>query len=70
MNPDDIASTRVVHSPRSRDGNGAEFATKIKELGVAIRSELLSPASKNTGVVVNLSNIQWLVDERCVAPDE
>uniref|UniRef100_J3LHU7 Clp R domain-containing protein n=2 Tax=Oryza brachyantha TaxID=4533 RepID=J3LHU7_ORYBR len=69
-----LGNARVISFQREFgdlvDLDRAELATKIKELGVAIRSELLSPASKSTGVVVNLGNLQWLVEERCVAPGE
>uniref|UniRef100_A0A0E0K638 Clp R domain-containing protein n=1 Tax=Oryza punctata TaxID=4537 RepID=A0A0E0K638_ORYPU len=69
-----LGNARVISFQREFgdlvDLDRAELATKIKELGEAIRSELLSPASKCAGVVVNLGNLQWLVEERCVAPGE
>ncbi|EMS60655.1 hypothetical protein TRIUR3_07405 [Triticum urartu] len=45
----------------------SELVAKIRELGEAITSELLAPAmvSQTAGVVVNLGNLQWLVEERC-----
>ncbi|KAF0931122.1 hypothetical protein E2562_002481 [Oryza meyeriana var. granulata] len=69
-----LGNARVISFQREFgdlvDLDRAELATKIKELGEAIRSELLSPASKSADVVVNLGNLQWLVEERCVAPGE
>ncbi|CAL5056174.1 unnamed protein product [Urochloa decumbens] len=44
------------------DMDRAELAVKIRELGEAVRS-----ASASAGVVVNLGNLQWLVEERCGA---
>ncbi|BAF10263.1 protein SMAX1-like [Oryza sativa Japonica Group] len=69
-----LGNARVISFQREFgdlvDLDRAELAAKIKELGEAIRSELLSPASRSAGVVVNLGNLQWLVEERCVAPGE
>ncbi|KAL5207522.1 hypothetical protein ABZP36_031957 [Zizania latifolia] len=69
-----LGTARVISFAREFgdlfDLDRAELITKIKELGEAIRSELLAPASKSAGVVVNLGNLQWLVEERSVPPGE
>uniref|UniRef100_A0ACD5ZDW7 Uncharacterized protein n=1 Tax=Avena sativa TaxID=4498 RepID=A0ACD5ZDW7_AVESA len=43
---------------------------EIGEIGETIRSELHAPAmaTQSAGVVVNLGNLQWLVEERCTMP--
>ncbi|CAN6245827.1 unnamed protein product [Urochloa humidicola] len=59
-----LGNARVVSFPRELgdlvDMDRAELAARIKELGEAVRS-----ASATAGVVVNLGNLQWLVEERC-----
>uniref|UniRef100_A0A0D9VLZ7 SMAX1-like nucleotide binding domain-containing protein n=1 Tax=Leersia perrieri TaxID=77586 RepID=A0A0D9VLZ7_9ORYZ len=47
------------------DLDRGELVTKIKQLGEAIRSDCGGTAA--AGVVVNLGNLQWLVEERRVA---
>ncbi|GJM87087.1 hypothetical protein PR202_ga03005 [Eleusine coracana subsp. coracana] len=67
-----LGTARVVSFPKEFgdlvDMNRAELVAKIKELGEAVRSELtMTAASGNScvgGVVVNLGNLQWLVEER------
>ncbi|KAG8072690.1 hypothetical protein GUJ93_ZPchr0006g40820 [Zizania palustris] len=69
-----LGTARVISFAREFgdlvDLDRAELITKIKEFGDAIRSELLAPVSKSAGVVVNLGNLQWLVEERSVPPGE
>ncbi|CAN6233147.1 unnamed protein product [Urochloa humidicola] len=59
-----LGNARVVSFPRELgdlvDMDREELAARIKELGEAVRS-----ASATAGVVVNLGNLQWLVEERC-----
>ncbi|CAN6253006.1 unnamed protein product [Urochloa humidicola] len=59
-----LGNARVVSFPRELgdlvDMDREELAPRIKELGEAVRS-----ASATAGVVVNLGNLQWLVEERC-----
>nr|CAB3448164.1 unnamed protein product [Digitaria exilis] len=61
-----LGNARVVSFPKdSGDLVGmdrAELIAKIKELGEVVRS-----ASATAGVVINLGNLQWLVEERCPA---
>ncbi|CAL4967369.1 unnamed protein product [Urochloa decumbens] len=61
-----LGNARVISFPRELgdlvDMDRAELAAKIRELGDAVRS-----ASATAGVVVNLGNLQWLVEERCGA---
>ncbi|KAF8730154.1 hypothetical protein HU200_017126 [Digitaria exilis] len=61
-----LGDARVVSFPKdSGDLVGmdrAELIAKIKELGEVVRS-----ASATAGVVINLGNLQWLVEERCPA---
>ncbi|KAG8059182.1 hypothetical protein GUJ93_ZPchr0002g26672 [Zizania palustris] len=67
-----LGTARVISFAREFgdlvDLDRVELITKIKELGEALRSELLATASKSTGVVVNLGNLQWLVEERRSVP--
>lgn len=69
-----LGNARVISFPKELgdlvDLDRAELVAKIKELGEVIRSELLAPASKSAGVVVNLGNLQWLVEQRCAALGE
>ncbi|KAJ1281386.1 hypothetical protein BS78_04G302000 [Paspalum vaginatum] len=62
-----LGNARVISFPKEFgdlvDMDRAELVAKIKELGEAVRS-----ASNSAGVVVNLGNLQWLVEERCAAP--
>ncbi|TVU28855.1 hypothetical protein EJB05_20391, partial [Eragrostis curvula] len=65
-----LGNARVISFPKESGGDlvdvdRAELVAKIKELGDAVRSELMAPASNCAGVVVNLGNLQWLVEERC-----
>ncbi|WVZ73341.1 hypothetical protein U9M48_021660 [Paspalum notatum var. saurae] len=61
-----LGNARVISFPKEFgdlvDMDRAELVAKIKELGEAVRS-----ASSSAGVVVNLGNLQWLVEERCAA---
>jgi hypothetical protein len=61
-----LGNARVISFPKELgdlvDMDRAELVAKIKELGEVVRS-----ASTGAGVVVNLGNLQWLVEERCAA---
>ncbi|CAN6239206.1 unnamed protein product [Urochloa humidicola] len=61
-----LGNARVISFPRELgdlvDMDRAELAAKIRELGEAVRS---AASSGGGGVVVNLGNLQWLVEERC-----
>ncbi|OEL30730.1 Protein SMAX1-like [Dichanthelium oligosanthes] len=61
-----LGNARVISFPKEFgdliDMDRTELITKIKELGEVVRS-----ASSSAGVVVNLGNLQWLVEERCAA---
>ncbi|AQK75639.1 protein SMAX1-like [Zea mays] len=62
-----LGNARVISFPKEFgdlvDMDRARLTAKVKELGEAVRS-----ASASAGVVVNLGNLQWLVEERCAAP--
>lgn len=64
-----LGNARVISFPREFgdlvDMDRAELVAKVKELGEAVRS-----ASSSAGVVVNLGNLQWLVEERCAAAQQ
>ncbi|KAM3244457.1 hypothetical protein ACQJBY_056036 [Aegilops geniculata] len=62
-----LGNARVIEFGNLADMDRSELVAKIRELGEAITSELLAPAmvSQTAGVVVNLGNLQWLVEERC-----
>lgn len=61
-----LGNARVISFPKEFgdpvDMDRAQLTAKITELGEAVRS-----ASSSAGVVVNLGNLQWLVEERCAA---
>ncbi|RLM78459.1 chaperone protein ClpB-like [Panicum miliaceum] len=61
-----LGNARVISFPKEFgdlvDMDRAELIAKIKELG-----EVVTSASSSAGVVVNLGNLQWLVEERCAA---
>lgn len=61
-----LGNARVIEFSNLVDMDRSELVSKIRELGEAIRSELLAPsmASQSSGIVVNLGNLQWLVEER------
>jgi hypothetical protein len=68
-----LGNARVVSFPNKETGDDlvdvdrAELVAKIKDLGEAVRSELMAPLASNCaagGVVVNLGNLQWLIEER------
>ena len=65
-----LGNARVIEFGNLVDMDRSELVAKIRELGEAIRSELLAPAmaTQSAGVVVNLGNLQWLVEERCAVP--
>uniref|UniRef100_A0ACD5ZCD0 Uncharacterized protein n=1 Tax=Avena sativa TaxID=4498 RepID=A0ACD5ZCD0_AVESA len=65
-----LGNARVIEFGNLVDMDRSELVAKIGELGEAIRSELLAPAmaTQSAGVVVNLGNLQWLVEERCPVP--
>jgi len=64
-----LGNARVVSFPKELgdlvDMDRAELIAKIKELGEVVRS-----ASSSAGVVVNLGNLQWLVEERCAGEQD
>ncbi|XP_062220530.1 protein SMAX1-like [Phragmites australis] len=66
-----LGNARLISFPKEFgdlvDMDRAELVTKIKELGEVVRSELMAPALNTAGVVVNLGNLRWLVEERCAA---
>ncbi|TKW41975.1 hypothetical protein SEVIR_1G353300v4 [Setaria viridis] len=61
-----LGNARVISFPKELgdlvDMDRAELVAKIKDLGEVVKSALTS-----AGVVVNLGNLQWLVEERCAA---
>uniref|UniRef100_A0ACD5YPE8 Uncharacterized protein n=1 Tax=Avena sativa TaxID=4498 RepID=A0ACD5YPE8_AVESA len=65
-----LGNARVIEFGNLVDKDRSELVAKIGELGEAIRSELLAPAmaTQSAGVVVNLGNLQWLVEERYALP--
>ncbi|KAL6633404.1 hypothetical protein ACP70R_026075 [Stipagrostis hirtigluma subsp. patula] len=66
-----LGNARVISLPKEFgdlvDLDRAELIAKIRELGEVVRSELTTPATNTGGVVVNLGNLQWLVEERSPA---